>query len=143
MLTVRKFLIVALCSLLTSVVAAQHPNREKIDSLKKILPFTTGITRIDCFDALSEQYWWPTYVFPDSIFIYANEAHNEAIKINYTSGIAESNMLFGIAEIYKKNFLTSEKYLRLALRIFETINSDRGLGWCNLWLGQALYSENN
>ncbi|MEO7120056.1 MAG: tetratricopeptide repeat protein, partial [Ginsengibacter sp.] len=143
MLTVRKFLIVALCSLLASVSAAQHPNKGRIDSLKKILPFATGIAKIDCFDALSEEYWWPTYVFPDSIFLYAGQAHNELLKINYPFGIAESTMLLGIGEIYKKNFLVAEKYLRIALGIFETIHSDRGLGWCNLWLGQALYSENN
>lgn len=143
MLTVRKLLIVALCWLLTSVAAAQHPDKEKIDSLKKILPSTKGIARIDCLNELSEQYWWPTYGFPDSIFLYAAEAQNEASKINYPFGIAESTMLLGIVEIYRKNFLVSEKYLRQALRIFTTIHSERGLGWCNLWLGQALYSENN
>jgi tetratricopeptide (TPR) repeat protein len=143
MLTVRKFLIVALCLLLTCVAAAQHPNKGKIDSLKKLLPSTKGITRIDCLNALSEEYWWPTYVFPDSISLWAIEAQNQALRINYPFGIAQSTMLLGIADIYKKNFLISEKYLRQALRIFETIHSDRGLGWCNLWLGQALYSENN
>ncbi|MEO8819330.1 MAG: histidine kinase [Ginsengibacter sp.] len=140
---VRKLLIVALCLLVTSVADTQHPNKEKIDSLKKILPSTKGITRIDCLNALAEEYWWPTYVFPDSILLLSGEAHNEALKINYPSGIAESTMLLGIREIYKKDFIASEKYLRQALGIFETIHSDRGLGWCNLWLGQALYSENN
>jgi tetratricopeptide (TPR) repeat protein len=143
MLTVRKLLIVALCLLLTSVAAAQHPNKEKIDSLKKLLPSTKGISRIDCLNALSEEYWWPTYVFPDSISVWAIEAHNEALKINYPFGIAESTMHLGVGEIYKKNFLVSEKYLRQALQIFETIHNNRGLGWCNLWLGEALYSENN
>jgi tetratricopeptide (TPR) repeat protein len=139
----RKIIIIALSILFTSVAFAQHPAREKIDSLKTLLPSTKGISRIDCLNALSAQYWWPTYVFPDSISVLAIEALNEALKINYPFGIAESTMNLGVGEIYRKNFLGAEKYLRQALQIFESVHSDRGLGWCSLWLGEALYSENN
>ena len=52
-------------------------------------------------------------------------------------------MHLGVGEIYRKNFLTAEKYLRQALPMFENIHDDKGLGWCNLWLGQNLYSQNN
>ena len=27
--------------------------------------------------------------------------------------------------------------------MFENINNDRGLAWCNLWLGQNLFAQSN
>ena len=36
-----------------------------------------------------------------------------------------------------------EKYLRQALQTFDTIHDELAFGWCKLWLGQTLYSENN
>jgi tetratricopeptide (TPR) repeat protein len=135
------FLAVFVSNLVCS--AQQHPNYKKIDSLKKLIPITKGIQRIDCLNALCEEYWWPPKIYPDSISGWANTANKEAESINYTRGIATSIMLIGVAEIYRKNFSTAEKYLRKALGIFETLQNGFGLGWGNVWLGQCLYSQNN
>jgi tetratricopeptide (TPR) repeat protein len=70
------------------------------------------------------------------------EARNESSKTNNIQGLATSIMHLGVAEIFRKNFLSAEKYLRQALTMFENIQSEVGLGWCNLWLGQNLYSQN-
>ena len=123
--------------------SAQHPNYKKIDSLKKLISVTNGIQRVDCLNALCEEYWWPPRIYPDSISGWANIANKEAESINYTQGEATSLMMIGVAEIYKRNFSTAEKYLRKALGIFETLQSVFGLGWVNVWLGQSLYSQNN
>ena len=143
-MSVKKLISIFICSLfITGVFAQQHPNKLKIDSLKKLLPTTQGIRRIDCLNGLSEEYWWPPRVVPDSISSWALIAINESSKINYTSGLATSSMHLGVAENYRKNFLSAEKYLRSALMIFENIHDERKAGWCNLWLGQVLYGQNN
>ncbi len=140
----RKIIIVTLSILLTSnIYAQQHLEKNKIDSLKNLLPLQKGINKIDCLNALSEEFWWPPRVLPDSISCWATLAYSEALKINYNSGLATSIMHLGVAEIYRKNFLSAEKYLRKALPMFENIHSSWGMGWCNLWLGQTFYSENN
>lgn len=137
-----KFFILLAFFIFSLACSAQHPNFKKIDSLKKRLPLTTGIQRVDCLNALCQEYWWPPRVYPDSILGWANLANKEAESIRYTHGIATSLMMIGAAEIYKSNFSTAEKYLRKALGIYETMQSDFGLGWGNLWLAHSLILQN-
>jgi tetratricopeptide (TPR) repeat protein len=144
MLLVKKIIIAFVSTLLVTTVFAQdHPNTKKIDSLKKLLPSKQGASRIDCLNALSEEYWWPPKVLPDSISCWAIVAFNESSKIDYPPGIAASVMHLGVAEIYRKNFLTAEKYLRQALVMFDKMHKERQMGWCCLWLGQVLYGQNH
>src|SRR6185503_3181017 len=111
----RKLIILLISILFASVSPAQHPDPKKIDSLKNRLPITHGIERIDCLTALGKEYWWPAKVYPDTISGWANIAYKESMTINYTAGIATSIMLFGEADIYRKNFRIAERYLRQAL----------------------------
>jgi len=143
MLGSRKFVVLLVSILLSTVSQAQHPNPKKIDSLRKLLPMARGIQKIDCLNTLCEEKWWPPKVYPDTIFAWANLAYKEAIAINYTPGISTSTMLLGVAEIYRKNYRSAEKYLREALNVFEIIHSDFGLGWCNIWLAQSLHHQIN
>ena len=139
----QKHITTAIAALLLSVsVGAQHPNRKNIDSLREILQTATGTSRVDCLNALSEEYWWPPRVFPDSISCWAAPALKEATALNYGSGKAMSIMHLGVGEIYRKDFKTAEKYLRESLQMMETLKSEKGTGLAHLWLGQALYSEN-
>lgn len=121
---------------------AQHPNFKKIDSLKHRLPATSGMQRIDCLNALCQEYWWPPRVYPDSILGWATVANKEAERMHYAQGIATSLMMIGAAETYKRNFSTAESHLREALHIYEATQSDFGMGWGNLWLAQCLVSQN-
>ncbi|MBS1598816.1 MAG: histidine kinase [Bacteroidetes bacterium] len=123
--------------------SSQHPDFTKIDSLKKLLPKLSGIRKVDCLNELGEEIWWPPKIQPDSVFVLADAAYKEAVKINYAEGIATSIMLFGVVELYKKNFLSAEKYLRDALSRFEINHSSYGLGWTNIWLAQTLCAEND
>src|SRR3954447_21031887 len=84
-----------------------YAQREKIDSVKKILPLVKDGAKVDCLNALSgiyikfirdtlgycdvalaETYTWPS--FSSEASHYASIAYNEATKINYIHGIAES-----------------------------------------------------
>jgi hypothetical protein len=126
-----------------SVSLAQHPDYKRIDSLINILPSKHGIQRIDCLNDIGEEYWWPTKMSYAEIYKWAIPAYKESESLNYTAGKAKSLMLFGVAEIFKKNFSAAENYLRQALSMFESMHSYFGMGWCGVWLGQALYSQDN
>ena len=140
----RGYLLLFCGFLLSLDCSAQHPNYKRVDSIKKVLSFASGTQRVDCLNALCEEYWWPacSKTFSDSVSNWAKPAYEEAIELNYTAGIAESIMIFGVEEIHKDNFLSAEKYLRKGLNIFEAINNEFGIGWCNMWLAQTLYSQN-
>ena len=125
-----------------SISFAQHPDPKDIDSLKKLLSNAKGIRRIDALHALAEEYWWPPKTESSTIDSLAFVAQQESIKENYPQGMATSNMLFGIAEIFRNNLQNGEKYLRQALGIYQKSNN-KGLGWCYVWLGQSLYYQNN
>jgi tetratricopeptide (TPR) repeat protein len=129
--------------LIASVALAQHPDFKRIDSLKNILPAKHGRERIDCLNGIGEEYWWPLTNSAGNISIWANLALKEAQSIHYSTGIATSTMLLGVAEITRGNYLRSEKYLREALGMYDSLQSDFGLGWCYIWLGQALYAQDN
>ena len=142
MLLLKKISLIAINLLLGFPLIAQHPDRNKIDSLKKLLPAAHGIGKINCLNAISEEYWWPPRVYPDSISMWAVQAKDGAIKFNDAPALAMAQMHLSVAEIYRKNFLTAEQYLRTALPVFDSLQDENGQGWCNLWLGQTLYSEN-
>ena len=91
MLSMRKITVIIVSLVFTHFLFAQHPNRKKIYSLEKILPSTQGTNRIDCLNALSEEYWWPPRVYPDPISMRAKPAHDEALNINYSLGLAITN----------------------------------------------------
>jgi tetratricopeptide (TPR) repeat protein len=138
----HKKIIFFFAGILLSVVSlAQHPDYKKIDSLRKILPAKQGIERIDCLNALGEEYWWPLTTSAGIISSWASLALKEAVSIHYNSGIAKATMLLGAADIFGKNFIGAEKYLRESLGMYEALHSDFGLGWCYVWLGQAFYSQ--
>jgi tetratricopeptide (TPR) repeat protein len=125
----------------TTVSVAQHPDYKRIDSLKNILPAKHGIERIDCLNAIGEEYWWPLTTASGNISTWAIPALEEAINIHYTYGIATATMLLGVADMFRGNYLWAEKYLRESLSTYESLRSDFGLGWCYVWLGQSLYAQ--
>ena len=122
---------------------AQHPPTKQIDSLEAILPSLQGIARIKCLNQLSEEYWWPPKVFPDSISKWADLALAESLKINDGHGITTAYMHLGVSEIYRKNFVKAGSFLHSALSAYENEKDERGVAWASLWLGQTLYSENS
>lgn len=141
-----KFILILAISIIVAIPsnAQNHPDKVKIDSLRKHLSVTQGIERINCLNALAEEFWWWKYDsdISDSISLWAIPANKESREMNYTMGLATSLMHLGVADIFRKNLLTSEKYLREALRLFEKLQNDKGIGWSNVWLGQGLFHQN-
>jgi hypothetical protein len=93
MLRSRKFIFLLASILFASVLQAQHPDRKEVDSLKRLLRTAHGIQRIDCLNALCEEYWFPPKINSDTLAGLANVAYKEAAAINYTLGIATSTMI--------------------------------------------------
>jgi tetratricopeptide (TPR) repeat protein len=142
---VRNIMVLIIITLLAITSNAQHhPDKIKIDSLRKQLPVLRGIERINCLNALAEEFWWWQTLsdISDSILHWAIPANKESREMNYTLGLATSRMHIGVAELYKRNLLTAERSLRDALPIFEQLHYDKGIGWCNSWLGQNLFHQN-
>ena len=144
MLRIRFLILIAGC-LFSLACLAQHPNYQKIDSLKKICLTAQGRQKINCLNALCMEHWWPGSIRTslDSLTHWASVAHQESLKIHYADGIANALMFFGVVEIYKDNFLSAERYLRRAEHLFDSLHNDFGMGWGNIWLAQSLYSQNN
>jgi hypothetical protein len=142
-MTCCKGIIIFFAGMLISVATlAQHPNFKKVDSLKNILPAKQGAERIDCLNDIGEEYWWPVPAFDSIVAGWAGLAYKESLAIHYTAGEAKSLMLLGVSEILNKNFLAGDKYVRKSLSLYEALQSDYGRGWCNVWIGQALYGQN-
>src|SRR5579859_5798723 len=99
----RIFALLFICIGICHHGLAQHPPSKQIDSLEAILPSLHGTARIDCLNELSEEYWWPPKVVPDSISKWADRALTESMKINYPHGVTTSYMHLGVSEIYRKN----------------------------------------
>lgn len=139
----RKAVFIIINLLFTSAILAQHPDRRKIDSLKKVLQSSQGIEKIDCFNALAEEFWWWQYTsaISDSISLWAIPANKESQQLSYAQGRATSLMHLGVADLYRKNFLAAEKYFRQALQEFDRLNNDKGMGWCYVWLAEDLLSQ--
>jgi tetratricopeptide (TPR) repeat protein len=120
-----------------------HPNKNKIDSLERHLSGTQGIERIDCLNALAEEFWWWQYntFKSDSITRWAIPANKESREMNYALGWATSLMHLGVADYYLKKAITAENYFRQALGEFKKLNNDKGIGWCYVWLAEDLFFQ--
>ena len=100
---------------------------EKIDSLKKVLPSLTDTARIDCLVELSKQYMILEMHFKhlfqpyrDTSLFYDSIAIEEAKKINYIHGIAESFVpKAAFQNHFLNNYVEGEKLARESLKWFE------------------------
>jgi tetratricopeptide (TPR) repeat protein len=121
---------------------AQHPNRKAIDALLTELPHTDGNLRIDCLNALSEQYWWAPHPNPDSIFSYANQSFLLSKNTGNGYGLAMAELNLGISEYYRRNYLQAEKYVLESIGLSEQNYNAKVLGYGYLYLGSIEYLKN-
>ena len=113
--------------------------REKIDSLKKILPSLHDSARVDCLNALASIY---LNLQTDSAEFYTDDAYTSAVRLNYTKGIANALINSGITECCKGNFTVAERLLRKAIPLLDTSNT-AALAWAHVSIGYALYAQSN
>jgi tetratricopeptide (TPR) repeat protein len=121
--------------------------RNRIDSLKNLLPSLKDSSRIDCLNKLSIEYYInalpETYinVQTDSAAMFATQAHCEAEKINYTRGIADALQNLGEIARDRNDFITAEKYFRQSVSLFEKLHTPERYSWASLTLGWSLHQQ--
>jgi signal transduction histidine kinase len=132
--------------------------REQVDSLKKFLPSLRDSAKVDCLNALSGIYikfirdtlgycespLCETTTFPAFSSLasqYANWAHEEAVKIIYSHGIAESlSYMAEIAEL-SDNFPLCEKFSREAIYWYGKTLDKKRIAETFFNLGHSLYAQ--
>lgn len=114
--------------------------KEKIDSLQKVLPSLKDTARIDCMNALSFQY--TRLLKRDSAKYFEVLANRESKDLNYIHGIAESmSNQSGISNFFDNNFIKSEALARQSLYWFEKTMNKEGIGNARGILWFAIFAE--
>jgi hypothetical protein len=107
--------------------------QQQIDSLQKILPSLEDTARIDCLINIGIQYIFLELdkrrlyqPYRDSVLYYTNTAFDEAKKINYIHGIAESFVpKAALKNHFLSNFKEMEKLARESLKWFALTGNKR------------------
>jgi tetratricopeptide (TPR) repeat protein len=147
MVVAKQVPIIALQIFFCAIAFAQ---RARIDSLKKVLPTLYDSARVDCLNALSEAYLKVNEperpvqyrnIIGDTAANYAKLAYEEAVKINYTHGIAESLSYKGEIETFSQNFPVQERLSREAIDLYRRTANKKGIAEAYYILSHALYAE--
>ena len=100
--------------------------RNKIDSLQKILPSLNDTAGIDCMNALSSQYI--RLLVRDSAEYFEALANKESQALTYIHGIAESvSNQSGIFEYFDNDFVKSEALAKESIDWFEKTTNKNGI----------------
>jgi tetratricopeptide (TPR) repeat protein len=116
----------------------QNSNRQRIDSLQKILPSLRDYAKIDCINSLFRSYYW---ILNDSFKQYVDPALKESFKLNYAHGIAEAENNKAILELRQRNLAAAEKLCRESLKWYERSSNKTTIGGTYLALGYVLYNQ--
>jgi tetratricopeptide (TPR) repeat protein len=116
------------------------------DSLMRILPGLRDSARVDCLNNLCSGYalfysFQKSYANKDSIYRFANLAYDEAVKLNYAFGIAESLLNKAAAEDVADHFPAVESFSRKAISCYRRTGNKKGLAVAYEHLGYALYGQ--
>ena len=116
------------------------------DSLMRILPGLRDSARVDCLNNLSSSYslfyrFQKSYANKDSINRFSNPAYEEAVKLNYAHGIAESLLNKAAAEDVADHFPDVEVFSRRAISWYSKTQNKKGLAMVCEHLGYALYGQ--
>ncbi|MEO8416384.1 MAG: histidine kinase [Ginsengibacter sp.] len=120
---------------------------KQIDSLKKVLLVTGDTARIDCLNKLSSAYFINAlaetyyYVQTDTARLFALEAYEQSVVMNYKMGMAQALQNLGEIERDRDNFIASEDYLRKALGLFKKMHAVKETSWCYFKFGWSLFSQ--
>ncbi|MBC7935873.1 MAG: histidine kinase [Rhizobacter sp.] len=127
--------------------AQQIAARFNIDSLKKIMPSLKDSNRIDCLNKLSIEYFInalaETYinVHTDTAAMYASQAYNEAVKIQYIKGIADALQNLGEIARDRGNYVAGENYFRQSIELYAKINDREKYSWAHYTMGWCLHRQ--
>ena len=119
---------------------------ERRDSLMRILPSLHDSARVDCLNSLCAYYSQGNSISigsikRDSVIHFASHAYNEAKKLNYFHGIAESLTHKAEAEEIADNFTGMEIFYREAISWYRKTLNKNGLAATYELLGYSLYAQ--
>ena len=113
--------------------------RTKIDSLKSSLYSLHGSARIDCLNVLSLGY---TYLLADSARLYADNAYEESVAINYQRGIIMSmNNKARIEGLVFRNFPLQEKLCLQTIGLYKNLENESVLTETYMNLALSLFCQ--
>ena len=114
--------------------------REKLDSLKKVLPSLKDTIRIDCLNELSNLY--SKMENKDSAKYFADFAYTTAKQLNYIPGMAVAlSHKSGIARHFDDDFKGSEALGLEALSWFEKTSNKKGINELYIHLWDAHFAQ--
>jgi tetratricopeptide (TPR) repeat protein len=114
--------------------------REKIDSLQKILPLLRDTARVDCLNQLSGGYIETDK--KDFAQHYNSMAYLEANKLNYIHGIAVSFCRKSqLVRHFFNDFPEAEKLGKESLRWYEQTGNKDGINDLYYWLCTVAYAQ--
>ncbi len=123
--------------------------KEKIDSLKKVLPSLKDSARIDCLNELSTEYMLLEMrsgrlcqMCRDTVLYYGDKAYEEARKRNYIHGIAESFIpKAALQNHFLNNYKEAENLARESLKWFELTGNKRRIEVVYFQVGLNLFRQ--
>ena len=136
----KKYLLLPLISVSCFVSAfTQNAYTLWVDSLKNQLPHLRDSAKVDGLNELAKAFGSMGHAGWDSIYRYAFEANNVAVRIGYKKGEAFS--LLNLASSERKNLPAAEAYIKKAIKIGEDINNAGVLGCAYLAWSWNLLNE--
>ena len=133
------FIKIILIQLFLNVAISSFAQREKIDSLKNVLPALKDSERIDCLNAISHAYIW---VETDSARLFATQALDEAVTLNYIKGMAVSNNnLAWITRLLADDYPLMEMYCKKAIALLEKTGYKEQLAYSWFLLGCSFAAQ--
>jgi tetratricopeptide (TPR) repeat protein len=98
--------------------------------------------KIDSLNDLACKYANSTHKLAwDTAIIYINQAYKEAVKLDYTKGIADALFNSAFLEMNRHNYPASERLYRKCIPYYETIFDSEALGWVHHNLGYVIYAQ--
>ena len=139
----RKYFVIGLFLFMgTSNALPQNNVIQKIDSLKKLLPLLQDSAKVECLNELGlcyansvNKHNW------DTALIYIKQAYEEAVRLDYTNGIAGALFNTGTMEMNGHHFLASERNFQKCITYYEKNSYTPGLAWSHFNIGYNLYAQ--
>lgn len=113
-------------------------NLQKIDSLKKKLPFAAIENR---YQLLNELAWEYRFAFPDSTIAYSEKAYALATQLNLPSDLARALNYQGVAYNYKGERLKAYDLYSQAFEVSTRQNDSIQIAHSNNNLGRLLFEQ--
>lgn len=114
--------------------------RDKIDSLRTLLPNSEGQEMVDVMNQLSWEY---RNLHADSSAYYAQSAYDQATQLKYDNGIIHGLNYLGIAYRNKSDYSKAFEFFVRALKAAEQAGNLEQIGYSNINIGNIYIYQTN